>query len=100
MTETHSAVHLLISGIVQGVGFRYWTERTAGQLGLAGWVRNLYDGRVEVVAQGPTSQLDRLVEQCHRGPTSAHVTKVVKEDWPAGDWTEFATRPTAEAPEN
>ena len=56
------AAQLLISGIVQGVGYRYWTTRTAARLGLAGWVRNLYDDRVEIFAEGPAPALEALVD--------------------------------------
>lgn len=55
--------HVYFSGIVQGVGFRYTTHRLACDLGLVGWVKNLSDGRVEVLAQGPQQEVKKLVEQ-------------------------------------
>ena len=71
-----AARHLLISGRVQGVGFRAWTARTAVNLGLRGWVRNLEDGRVEAWFEGPESALQEMVSACGRGPTGAWVQAV------------------------
>ncbi len=69
-------LHLLISGRVQGVGYRAWVLRTARKAGLMGWVRNLTDGRVEAVACGPKSAIDHFVGACHAGPLLARVTAV------------------------
>ncbi len=66
----------VISGRVQGVGFRYWTCELAEQLGLGGWVRNLGDGRVEAVFEGPDESVERMVRWCHRGPPGAEVGEV------------------------
>ena len=66
-------VHILISGEVQGVFFRSNTRDFANGLGLKGWVRNLTDGRVEVVAEGEKSLLERLIEFCRKGPPGANV---------------------------
>ena len=64
-------------GLVQGVGYRDFVERRASSLGLTGYVRNLSDGRtVEVVAEGPRDQLERLVEHLRRGPGGAYVHEV------------------------
>ena len=71
-----SRVHLLVSGKVQGVFYRQSTLEEATRLGLAGWVRNLPDGRVEAVAEGPREALDALLAWCRRGPPAAHVTDV------------------------
>jgi acylphosphatase len=68
-------VRVLISGRVQGVGFRYATRREAQRLGLRGWVRNLPDGRVEVVAEGEQAVVDQLVAWCRRGPPGAFVDR-------------------------
>ena len=77
MTQsTTKRAHLLIAGRVQGVGFRYSTSIEADALGLDGWVRNLADGRVEVVAEGPHADVERLVEWCRHGPRYARVRKV------------------------
>ncbi len=69
-------MHMLISGQVQGVGYRYWTQQRAQQLHLTGWVRNLHDGRVEVLVNGPHEALQRLLILCREGPSSARVDQV------------------------
>ncbi len=68
--------HLLIQGRVQGVGYRANTRRMANKLNLKGWVRNLRNGDVELLIEGPEVEVDRLIVWCHRGPTSAYVSKV------------------------
>ena len=71
-----STVHLLVTGRVQGVGFR-WFVRVAGRrLGLAGWVRNREDGAVEIAASGPREKLAELRRQVRRGPDAADVQNV------------------------
>ncbi len=65
-----------VTGRVQGVGFRSWTGRTARALGLAGWVRNMPDGSVELEAEGPDERMDALREALWRGPAFARVTGV------------------------
>lgn len=67
-------LHLYISGVVHGVSFRYYTQSLAQKLGLRGWVKNLSDGRVEVLAQGPKEQLEKLLEWCREGPEAAQVS--------------------------
>jgi acylphosphatase len=67
-------LHAFVTGRVQGVNFRAWTSKTAQQLGLAGWVRNLSDGRVELVAQGDEAALKELERKLHDGPSMANVT--------------------------
>jgi len=73
-------VHLRVRGRVQGVGFRFSAVDEARRLGLHGWVRNTRDGHVEVMAEGTTAQLQRLVAWCHVGPRSALVTDL-DERW-------------------
>jgi acylphosphatase len=68
---------LVISGIVQGVGYRWSCRREAQGLGLTGWVRNLADGRVEALVQGTREQVERLIRWCYRGPEEARVSDVV-----------------------
>jgi acylphosphatase len=77
-------VYVCISGRVQGVGFRYATREEALSLGLAGWVRNLPDGRVEAEFEGPKEVLEQMVAWCHSGPRLARVTHVETE-WDTGD---------------
>lgn len=66
----------LLSGRVQGVGFRYFAARVAHELGVSGWARNLSDGRVEVHAKGSTRQLDRFEARLREGPPAAQVRGV------------------------
>lgn len=68
--------HLYISGIVQGVFFRSNTREVATSLHITGWVRNLRDGRVEVIAEGPKDKIDQFIQWCHRGPSGASVDTV------------------------
>jgi acylphosphatase len=70
------AVRVTVTGRVQGVGFRYATLQEAQQRGLSGWVRNLADGRVEVLAQGPAASVDGLVGWIGTGPRFASVVDV------------------------
>ncbi|HET8539695.1 MAG TPA: acylphosphatase [Anaeromyxobacter sp.] len=86
-------VHLLVSGMVQGVFFRQSTVDEARRLGVAGWVRNLADGRVEVEAEGDRAALEGLVRFCRRGPPAARVDGV-QATWSAfaGDLGPFAAR--------
>ena len=69
-----------VSGRVQGVGFRFFAERTAASLGVAGYVKNLFDGRVEVYAIGTAEQMDALREALRRGPRMAAVEQVDELD--------------------
>lgn len=87
--------HLLIEGRVHGVGFRAYTRRMANKLNLQGWVRNLRNGDVEAVVEGPEADIQKLIVWCHRGPTSAHVSKVKVEKGPAtGEFEGFTTKRT------
>ena len=70
------AVHALVSGHVQGVGYRQGCRHTARSLDLVGWVRNLADGRVELFAQGSDESVDRLLDWIWAGPAGARVTGV------------------------
>ena len=74
------AKRFFVSGLVQGVGFRFFAEHTAGQLGVAGYVKNLFDGRVEVYAIGNVSQLETLRNELRRGPRMAGVDDVSESD--------------------
>lgn len=72
-----SAVHAVVRGRVQGVGYRVSTVRSARSLGLTGWVRNASDGSVEVWAQGGSDAVDRFVRFLDDGPLAAHVDGVL-----------------------
>jgi acylphosphatase len=69
---------VVIRGQVQGVGFRYWTRRTATARGLQGWVRNRRDGSVEAVFAGPEPAVADMIKSCRRGPDAAWVDSVVE----------------------
>ena len=78
-----SCWHLLISGRVQGVWFRHNTRLTAHNMGdLSGWVRNLPDGRVEVLVQGPGEKVAALRHWCQQGPPLARVEHIEAQEWP------------------
>lgn len=74
------AKRFYVSGIVQGVGFRFFAERMAARLGVAGYVKNLFDGRVEVYAIGNAEQLAALKDELRRGPRMASVYEVNEMD--------------------
>ena len=73
MPGERSRIHIIVSGRVQGVFFRYTTQSRGEELGLDGWVRNLYDGRVEVLAEGAKDKLEKLLRFTEHGPKSARV---------------------------
>ncbi len=75
----HKSVRVRIEGLVQGVWFRAWIVDAATALGLDGWVRNRRDGTVEAVFCGPGPVVDRMIAQCHEGPTRAVVGRVIVE---------------------
>lgn len=83
-------VELVISGEVQGVGFRYFVYHRARQLGVVGWVRNLPDGRVQVTAEGDRGLLDSFIEELKVGPRMASIREVaVKWSDAAGEYRSF-----------
>lgn len=92
--------HWLIGGRVQGVGYRMWLVSAARAAGVKGWVRNLQDGRVEAVVQGPAETLRRLAATAQRGPRLAVVDRVQVLPWSGGvDPGPFVQRDTAPEPE-
>lgn len=91
---TEKAVHAVIEGRVQAVGFRYWTAREAQALSLRGWVRNRRDGSVEVLLAGPEAAVDAMVDACRRGPPAAQVSRVRVQPAEAPDGAGFDYRPT------
>jgi acylphosphatase len=80
VTLPEARVHAFVSGVVQGVGFRYFVVDASAAAGVVGWVRNLRDGRVEFVAEGARSSLDRMVADVRRGPRGGRVEHV-EEIW-------------------
>ncbi|HET7219514.1 MAG TPA: acylphosphatase [Vicinamibacterales bacterium] len=87
------ARRLVISGRVQGVGFRYFVETRALAEGVHGWVRNLEDGRVEALIEGDRESVERVETAVRRGPPLAHVDDVVTEiAVPSGRATGFRVR--------
>ena len=89
MTE---ARRLLVSGRVQGVFFRDWTQARARALGVSGWVRNLADGLVEVHAEGAPEMLDALERACREGPREARVDEVASRPVEAEGGQGFSVR--------
>ena len=86
MSGQLKGIHVIVSGVVQGVGFRWFVERVAGNLGLVGYVRNLYDGSVEAYAEGAEDILKAFHEELRIGPRAAHVSGIKV------DWTEYTGR--------
>jgi acylphosphatase len=80
---------VVISGVVQGVGFRAWTEYTALERGIQGWVRNRRDGSVEALFVGPPDAVDDMIAACHRGPRGSRVERIDQRE---GTRAEYALR--------
>ena len=76
----HKAVHVVVRGRVQGVGFRAFVEHHALSRGVEGWVRNLYDGRVEIWVEGSAEAIADLEQRAQRGPTYAEVQGVMRTE--------------------
>lgn len=74
-----SRIHILVYGAVQGVFFRANAQNQAKKLGIFGWIRNLEDGSVEVLAEGEKEELEKLLEWCSHGPSDASVSKIDHE---------------------
>ncbi len=90
LPEDLARLHAVIDGTVQGVGFRMYVLEHAQALGLTGWVRNTYDGFVEVTAEGSYARLEKLLEKLRLGPRGAFVSEV-KHEWQphTGEFTLF-----------
>ena len=97
VSETRSAKRYFVSGLVQGVGYRFFTQRTAERLRVSGFVRNLRDGRVEVFVIGTAEQHNELRRLLERGPLGADVTEVLEEPAPVETQYDgsFVINPTA-----
>ncbi len=88
-------LHARIEGRVQGVGFRFFVQEHAQRLNLTGWVRNVGEDEVEVWAEGPQPELDRLLDLLQRGPQSAFVSDVrVDLETPMGNLKRFQIAPS------
>ena len=87
--------HAIVTGHVQGVGFRYFVHDNAISLGLKGWVRNLRNGDVEVLVEGERAALEKLLSSIRRGPRTSYVMGV-QVDWQptTGDYHSFRIRRT------
>ncbi|MCH7782142.1 acylphosphatase [candidate division KSB1 bacterium] len=72
--------NIIITGVVQGVGFRWFVERAANKLGVTGWVKNRFDSSVEAEVEGSRSQLETFIKELHIGPRSSSV-KSVNVNW-------------------
>ena len=83
-------VHVRITGRVQGVFFRAYTRDAAGEIGVAGWVRNLPDGSVEAIFEGDAGKIDKMIEWCSQGSPIGRVHRVeVLEEVYTGDFDGF-----------
>ncbi len=83
-------VEVIVEGIVQGVGFRYFTKKTAKELGIKGFVRNLSDGRVLIVAEGNEDMIEKFLARIREGPRLAVVKNVHVKKLPAtGEFESF-----------
>jgi acylphosphatase len=80
VSDEKKAARFYVSGLVQGVGYRYFARRAAQQLGIAGYVKNLSDGRVEVYAIGAQAQLRALREDLRQGPRHATIEKIAEAE--------------------
>lgn len=88
-------VHVFVSGRVQGVAYRFFVERLAADIPMTGWVRNLRDGRVEVIAEGEKTDLENFLGELRRGPRLARVDDLdfLWEDY-RGEFRDFQIRAT------
>jgi acylphosphatase len=91
-----TCLHAVIDGQVQGVGFRYFAMELAETVGVTGWVRNRFDGTVEVMAEGRRLILESVLDQLRRGPRGAYITNVAV-DWQPADnkFIQFEIRRTS-----
>jgi acylphosphatase len=83
-------VRVLAGGRVQGVAYRFYAEKYAGLLGITGWIRNLPDGRVEVLAEGAAGSVETFLDRLREGPSLARVeTFDVRREPPEGEFRDF-----------
>lgn len=82
-------IHVLITGSVQGIGFRQFVKSQANKLDIKGWVKNLPDRRVEVILQGRTEDVDKMILLCRKGPFLAEVKDIKIEIMPDQEFEAF-----------
>ena len=92
INSARKAKHYIVSGRVQGVGFRYFVQQQAQALGVAGWVRNLPDGRVEVFIEGWSAQLEQIEALLGEGPSLARVERLESAEAAPSLATDFVIR--------
>lgn len=92
LMDRKAAKRWFVTGRVQGVGFRFFVQHKATALGLAGWVRNLDDGRVEVYAAGPAAKLSDLASALHVGPRAADVRSVEEREEAVENMSGFSAK--------
>ena len=73
--------HIVITGKVQGVGFRYWLHKAAVRNNINGWVKNIISGEVEALLIGDNVEIDNLIRLCEKGPPSSKVTKIKVQNY-------------------
>lgn len=89
-TEMSTRAHIFVKGKVQGVYYRVWVRAQAKKLGLTGWVKNLADGRVEAVFEGPKDRIEEVISNCEIGPNVAGVKHIdIKWEKVSGEHTGF-----------
>ncbi|MBI3316012.1 MAG: acylphosphatase [Candidatus Omnitrophica bacterium] len=89
--ENLARAHVFYNGHVQGIGFRYTAERLALELGLVGWVKNIADGRVEIVCEGPRETLELFLKKIAESPLGPHIKKRVCEwETPTHEFGDFS----------
>ena len=86
------SVNLSISGVVQNVGFRFYTKKKARELGVKGFVKNMADGSVYAEAEAEPDIIDSFIEFCRKGPYWARVSDVKVQDAPVKDFADFSIR--------
>ena len=85
--------HLFFEGRVQGVFFRAFTRNVAQKLGINGWVRNLYDGRVEALFEGSRDLIEQAIQECRKGPAGSSVRNIeVSWEESSGEYKDFEIR--------
>lgn len=87
-----TCVRLVVEGIVQGVGFRFFTKQQAEKHNITGWVKNKENGTVEIVAEGERDQVDRFIEKVRKGPLGSRVEHVSMETETPSSFQSFEIR--------